>query len=200
MSNRLAALSRDRDARIHGRPRLLPSHPLVQAFVNKLFLMRITDIPYMNLTGDDIDPNRDHVFHVTCPPAWKTQDVIHLFGPFGNVFVSWLDDTSCLVALNQKDNAPHVIPNLNNSGGLYRIKTYRQFKTCVGTTGITPQIEEVNFSFAEPTRSSRNGDHGGRKRSVSPSAPPEQLKRTKSLSEGAKPKTAAVFEEPTNWD
>nr|KAG5710413.1 hypothetical protein BaRGS_022231 [Batillaria attramentaria] len=53
------------------QPVVLPSSKLVEPFVNKLFLMRIADIPYMNLTGSDLDPNRDHVFHITFPKEWR---------------------------------------------------------------------------------------------------------------------------------
>ena len=77
--------------------------PLLQPYVNKLFLMKINDIPYMNLAGKDITPNRDHVFHVTFPADWKTNDIQQLFLPFGGGFVSWVDNTSAFVALNKPD-------------------------------------------------------------------------------------------------
>jgi poly(A)-specific ribonuclease len=41
--------------------------------------MRMADIPYMNLAGEDLNPDRGHVFHVTFPKDWKTSDVIAIF-------------------------------------------------------------------------------------------------------------------------
>ena len=55
--------------------RVLPDSPLVSPFLNKLYLMRIADIPYMNLAGEDLKPDRDHVFHISFPAEWKTADI-----------------------------------------------------------------------------------------------------------------------------
>lgn len=48
------------------------------------------DIPYMNLSGKDIEPNRDDVFHLTFPAEWAHSDIQSLFFPFGGVFIYWL--------------------------------------------------------------------------------------------------------------
>lgn len=75
--------------------------------------MRLKDIPYINLTGNDreyyynhfsalvliyntsilheninvaAEPSRDHVFHVTFPKDWKLKDVIQAFHQFGTFF------------------------------------------------------------------------------------------------------------------
>ena len=37
------------------------------------------DIPYMDLSGDDLVPDRAHVFHIRFPKEWKTGDIIHIF-------------------------------------------------------------------------------------------------------------------------
>ncbi|CDQ92355.1 unnamed protein product [Oncorhynchus mykiss] len=76
---------------------------LIQPFVNKLFLMRIIDIPYLNISGPDLQPKRDHVLYVTFPKEWKTSDLYQLFSAFGNIQVSWIDDTSAFVSLSQTD-------------------------------------------------------------------------------------------------
>uniref|UniRef100_A0A7N6FBN4 Poly(A)-specific ribonuclease PARN n=1 Tax=Anabas testudineus TaxID=64144 RepID=A0A7N6FBN4_ANATE len=76
---------------------------LIEPFFNKLFLMRIIDIPYLNLTGPDLQPKRDHVLYVTFPKEWKTSDLYQLFSAFGNIQVSWIDDTSAFVSLSQTD-------------------------------------------------------------------------------------------------
>ena len=33
----------------------------------------------MDLAGDDLVPDRDHVFHLRFPKDWKTSDIVHLF-------------------------------------------------------------------------------------------------------------------------
>ncbi len=58
-----------------GRPRILPDSPLVAPFTNKLHVMRMSDVPYMDLTGPDPDPPRDHVFHLTFPKEWRLPQV-----------------------------------------------------------------------------------------------------------------------------
>ena len=42
----------------------------------------MADLPYLNLTGEDLTPSRDHVFYLTFPALWKTSDIIQLFSPF----------------------------------------------------------------------------------------------------------------------
>ena len=100
-------------------PSSSPSHlillPLIQPFLNKLFLMRIPDTPYLDLAGPDPPIAREHVFHLTFPKVrphliphlnssylntphhvfhltfpkeWKTADLINLFQErFGGVQV-----------------------------------------------------------------------------------------------------------------
>ncbi|XP_063790390.1 poly(A)-specific ribonuclease PARN isoform X2 [Pseudophryne corroboree] len=55
---------------------------IIRPFFNKLFLMRIRDIPYLNLEGADLLPKRDNVLHVAFPKAWKTSDLYQLFSAF----------------------------------------------------------------------------------------------------------------------
>ncbi|XP_057605535.1 poly(A)-specific ribonuclease PARN-like [Hippopotamus amphibius kiboko] len=79
---------------------------LIEPFFNKLFLMRVMDIPYLNLEGPDLQPKRDHVLHVTFPKEWKTSDLYQLFSAFGNIQISWIDDTSAFVSLSQPEQVP----------------------------------------------------------------------------------------------
>ncbi|RUS80050.1 hypothetical protein EGW08_012167 [Elysia chlorotica] len=81
---------------------LLPSSPVIKAFTNKLYLMRINDIQYLTLDGPDMELNRDHVFHVTFPKEWRASDLYTLFEPYGNIQISWLSNTSAYVGLHNK--------------------------------------------------------------------------------------------------
>ncbi|XP_034409821.1 poly(A)-specific ribonuclease PARN [Cyclopterus lumpus] len=103
-----------------------PHSKLVEPFFNKLFLMRIIDIPYLNVTGPDLQPKRDHVLFVTFPKEWKTSDLYQLFSAFGNIQVSWLDDTSAFVSLSQTDQV-QIAMNTSRYAESYRIQTYAEY-------------------------------------------------------------------------
>ncbi|XP_064415099.1 poly(A)-specific ribonuclease PARN isoform X1 [Latimeria chalumnae] len=102
------------------------SSNLIEPFFNKLFLMRVMDIPYLNLEGPDLQPKRDHVLHVTFPKQWKTSDLYQLFSAFGNIQVSWIDDTSAFVALSQPEQVQIAI-NTTRYAESYRIQTYAEY-------------------------------------------------------------------------
>lgn len=103
-----------------------PRSKLVEPFFNKLFLMRIIDIPYLNITGPDLQPKRDHVLYVTFPKEWKTSDLYQLFSAFGNIQVSWIDDTSAFVSLSQTDQV-QIAMNTSRYAESYRIQTYAEY-------------------------------------------------------------------------
>ncbi|XP_070424572.1 poly(A)-specific ribonuclease PARN isoform X3 [Equus przewalskii] len=99
---------------------------LVEPFFNKLFLMRVMDIPYLNLEGPDLQPKRDHVLHVTFPKEWKTSDLYQLFSAFGNIQISWIDDTSAFVSLSQPEQV-QIAVNTSKYAESYRIQTYAEY-------------------------------------------------------------------------
>lgn len=99
---------------------------LVEPFFNKLFLMRILDIPYLNISGPDLQPRRDHVLYVTFPKEWKTSDLYQLFSAFGNIQVSWIDDVSAFVSLSQADQV-QIAMNTSRYAESYRIQTYAEY-------------------------------------------------------------------------
>ncbi|NXE92945.1 PARN ribonuclease, partial [Menura novaehollandiae] len=99
---------------------------LIEPFFNKLFLMRVMDIPYLNLEGPDLKPKRDHVLHVTFPKEWKTSDLYQLFSAFGNIQVSWIDDTSAFVSLSQPEQV-QIAVNTSRYAESYRIQTYADY-------------------------------------------------------------------------
>ncbi|XP_066516460.1 poly(A)-specific ribonuclease PARN [Hoplias malabaricus] len=99
---------------------------LIEPFYNKLFLMRVIDIPYLNISGPDLQPKRDHVLYVTFPKEWKTSDLYQLFSAFGNIQVSWIDDTSAFVSLSQLDQV-QIAMNTSQYAESYRIQTYAEY-------------------------------------------------------------------------
>uniref|UniRef100_A0A8C5PU59 Poly(A)-specific ribonuclease PARN n=1 Tax=Leptobrachium leishanense TaxID=445787 RepID=A0A8C5PU59_9ANUR len=99
---------------------------IIRPFFNKLFLMRIMDIPYLNLEGPDLQPKRDNVLHVTFPKEWKTSDLYQLFSAFGNIQVSWIDDMSAFVSLCQPDQV-QIAVNTSRYAESYKIQTYAEY-------------------------------------------------------------------------
>ena len=75
---------------------------IAKPFLNKLNVMRLVDIPYMNIAGVDIMPSREQVFYITFPAEWKIDDLLYLFSPsFGPVQVTWINDTSAFIILRE---------------------------------------------------------------------------------------------------
>jgi len=184
MSNRLGLLCSTEDKSKAGR--VMPDNHAIQPFLNKLYLMKIADIPYMNLAGEDLKPERSHVFHVTFPEQWKTADLVHLFSAYGHVFVSWVDDTSAFVSLKEKEMAPQV-KDIVNSSSSCRIQTYEDYLRSkdLGTINGSEQYHA-------------NGSNETKKRPVSPDQVP--VKKHKSVSDEQDVKNIQkTFEEP-DWD
>lgn len=103
---------------------LLPSSPVINTFVNKLYLMRIADTMYVTLDGPDVEVNRDHVFHVTFPKEWRASDLFGLFEPYGNIQISWLSSTSAYVGLHNKTNAKIAFEALSRKKGSFHVTSY----------------------------------------------------------------------------
>ncbi|XP_030635781.1 poly(A)-specific ribonuclease PARN [Chanos chanos] len=108
------------------KPHISARSKLIEPFYNKLFLMRVLDIPYLNISGPDLQPKRDHVLYVTFPKEWKTSDLYQLFSAFGNIQVSWIDDTSAFVSLSQTDQV-QIAMNTSRYAESYRIQTYAEY-------------------------------------------------------------------------
>ncbi|KAL6044300.1 CAF1-domain-containing protein [Balamuthia mandrillaris] len=90
---------------------LTPASGLLDQYVNKLYLMR-SDIPYFQMNGLQEPPDRSNVFYVFgFDSALRTTDIVRHFEDFSRVFVTWLDNTSLLVALEDKEQSQRVIPH-----------------------------------------------------------------------------------------
>ncbi|XP_032520459.2 poly(A)-specific ribonuclease PARN-like isoform X2 [Danaus plexippus] len=105
MINHLVRMRGDQPARL---PPLEAA--IWKPFMNKLYLAKTAhqDSPYINLTGPDPTPTRDHVFHVTFPKEWKRSDISQLFSPFGQITVQFLNDTTAFIAFSRRDLARGV--------------------------------------------------------------------------------------------
>nr|XP_023028571.1 poly(A)-specific ribonuclease PARN-like [Leptinotarsa decemlineata] len=115
---------------------------LLEPYLNKIFLMFLTDNQYLHLAGEDLRVSRDHVFHLTFPKDWKLNNILQLFSPFGNVHVSWIDDTSAYVGLAKRDQAALAFKTLSQSDS-YSIMLYdrrRAILSGISTPLCSPKI------------------------------------------------------------
>ena len=128
--------------------RVSPTSSLIDPYNNKLFLMRMTDAPYIDLTGNDLQPKRDHVFYISFPKEWKTDDLCQLFSPFGSVQISWLNDSSAYISLYKKEEAENVLKSLCKEEAVYEIKRYQDHKT--GSTSSTTRKRPMSAPDSLP--------------------------------------------------
>lgn len=120
--------------------RVSPTSHLMEPFMNKLAVHMINELPYINITGLDLQPDRSHVFYVTFPAEWKMSDIHNLFSSVGPVMISWINDCSAYVALNRRDLIRSVadIPSSPN----YTIMGYAEYKQQVEymTAPFPPEV------------------------------------------------------------
>ncbi|KAF5270616.1 hypothetical protein FQA39_LY01354 [Lamprigera yunnana] len=107
--------------------RSFPDMFLLTPYLNRLILTRLQDTPCIHLGGVDATPSRDNVLYLSFPKSWKLNDIMQLFSPFGNVYVSWIDDSSAFVNLHRKDQLPVALRTLSQSG-VYKIMTYTEYE------------------------------------------------------------------------
>lgn len=151
---------------------------LLEPFYNKLFLMRVIDIPYLNMCGPDLQPKRDHVLYVTFPKEWKTSDLYQLFSAFGNIQVSWIDDMSAFVSLSQTEQV-QIAVNTSRYAESYRIQTYAEYlqsrQKNTNTNRKWADDGWADTSYNDPAMTTTSGfshahtQHHAVKRSISPS-------------------------------
>ncbi|CAG9865268.1 unnamed protein product [Phyllotreta striolata] len=108
---------------------------LLEPYLNRIYLSGLTDNQCILLSGEDSQPSRDHVFHLTFPKEWKLSNIQQLFSPFGNVFVSWLDDSSAYVGLYKTEQAKAAYVSLRNGDG-YALKTFASHRAQTATNQL----------------------------------------------------------------
>jgi poly(A)-specific ribonuclease len=141
-------------------------------YSNKIHFMKSYDIPFVDLKHPQELPKRDHVFYIEFPACWETQDIYDLFSPFGNIYVSWLDSTSALVALLNTDNVKKVTSQLIGTVGHdYKVYFYKTYLN---------QISK--FNAADDTNVKANGT-----KRKSNDKPPVESEKTQETEERAKP-------------
>ena len=89
------------------------SNEILAKFRNKIYMLKNYDIKFMNLEADDIIPDRKHVFYITFPKEWKTNNIYSLFANFGGLYnVNYINDTSAFCILKEPFNSGKVVEKL----------------------------------------------------------------------------------------
>lgn len=66
-------------------------------YANRLNNMNSYDIPYLNIVGPDVHPNRGHIFSVECPSSWTPMHVHGLFHMLKSLKIIWMNSTHLYV-------------------------------------------------------------------------------------------------------
>ncbi|KAK3931125.1 Poly(A)-specific ribonuclease PARN [Frankliniella fusca] len=128
---------------------------IVSKFENRLYLMRIQDVPYLTLGGPDTKPPRNHVFHLSFPREWRQYEVVELFKPFGPVFVSFINDRSAYVALHKRDQAKTVLKTMtgNNTYKVTSFSTYQKQNDRKSPPSVLPASPSLDLLRKRKTES-----------------------------------------------
>ncbi|XP_033105063.1 poly(A)-specific ribonuclease PARN-like [Anneissia japonica] len=130
------------------KQRVSPSSQFLEPFMNKIHLMRSNDIPYLNLNGPDLQPSRNHVFHVTFPKEWRIGDLHRLFSPFGSIYVAWISDTEAFVSLYKVAEASAVMKTITK-GEDYTVVPYNDYKREIYSS-VDTNFEKENKKIDQP--------------------------------------------------
>ncbi|XP_019761107.1 poly(A)-specific ribonuclease PARN isoform X1 [Dendroctonus ponderosae] len=180
---------------------------LLKPYKNKIFLMILADNQFLDLEAPDQIVSRDHVFYLTFPKEWTTNNIVQLFSPFGNVYVSWISKTSAYVALYKRDQAALALKTLCQSD-TYSIITFarrqRQLAGADLSGTVQPSPIKRRIITNETTQSKRNktGKFEGSsirmsKRSIEPIEEEAQSDEDEDNFTASKPRT---FAECKSWD
>lgn len=176
----------------------------LKPYLNKIFLMYLSDNQYAHLSGPDLNPSREHVFYLTFPKEWTPNTIVQLFSPFGGVYIAWLSEASAFVALHKKDQAAVALKTLSQ-GDTYSIMTFAKRQALLaGLRTIAPSpikrrksIEGSLQTKRRKTNSFDGGSFSSSKRSIEPIVEEEQ--QTDQGASGS-PSKRGLFEVASNWD
>ncbi|XP_050502128.1 poly(A)-specific ribonuclease PARN isoform X3 [Diabrotica virgifera virgifera] len=179
-------------------PKTFNSMDLLEPYINKLFLMNLSDNQYINLAGDDQLVSRDHVFHISFSEDWKLSNIQQLFSPFGNVYVSWLDETSAYVALHKRDEAKMCYTTLKSGDG-YIIKTFAERKMLLENRFGHMQPKVVSSPIPSKKRKSSDSPVPKNQKREKTGIDDALLKMTIEPELEAQSKKSRTFTEDENW-
>ncbi|CAL4157423.1 unnamed protein product, partial [Meganyctiphanes norvegica] len=134
----------------------------LELYSNRLNNMGSYDIPYLNIGGKDIIPDRSHIFHVECPNTWTNNDVNGLFHMVYPIKIAWINSTS-LYVIPQEETDANKCKN--------HLKTIQ---------ALSPQLVHVSL-YNSAKGNKRKSESTESQKDLSNSSPRPDMKRLKSV-------------------
>jgi len=126
---------------------IFPDSLHLKQYENKLFMVRYNEDPCLNLNGPEPQPQRNHVYHITFPPEWKTIDITNVLSPFTNVFIKYINDTSAWIALKNEAQAKSmtkILPKVQAFNPKIVLLPWSVYYKNKNTTAAKRKIESVS--------------------------------------------------------
>uniref|UniRef100_U5ES41 Poly(A)-specific ribonuclease PARN n=1 Tax=Corethrella appendiculata TaxID=1370023 RepID=U5ES41_9DIPT len=95
--------------------------------VNRIFLGRVNDVNYIDISNKEPSVKKDHVFYITFPETWKQSDIFEKFKKYGFIHITWINSWSAFIMLHNRLNALAVIKTIGHTPG-FTITTFEQYK------------------------------------------------------------------------
>lgn len=108
--------------------------PVLKAYFNRIFLLRVNEINYIYTYGKEPSFSREHIFFLSFPENWRQSDIVTRFRNYGSVHINWINMNSAFITLHNRDCASHVVKTIDKSS--ISICTLNQFKTKQQCAGI----------------------------------------------------------------
>ncbi|XP_067936181.1 poly(A)-specific ribonuclease PARN-like [Watersipora subatra] len=123
---------------------LASNSKLLTPFINKIYLNRIQDIPYMNLAGPEVLPDREHLYYLSFPNTWTRQDINQVFFP-SLIYVTWIDNSSAMVSLQERSENAQVKKLLSASTLGCVVVPYAEWhKQQLKSQSLSPKYEQAS--------------------------------------------------------
>jgi hypothetical protein len=100
-----------------------------------------SDVPVLNLAGEDLSPDRSNVFFLyDFPKEWKHHQILEVFKDLGTVVIKWVREMEVRVVVEQKyvqDILDAMEVNEARHDKQYRICTDEQYRAKRGANGMS---------------------------------------------------------------
>jgi len=150
---------------------------ILQPFCNRINVMGIQDVSFLDLTRPDVVPSRDHVFYIKYPKGWREQDIDDLFSSICTLSkpIVWLSENSAFVTLSRpekKDEVIRLFVEAHTYPGVF-VKPYEK----AVPTWHSPSYRKVSSSSIVPSK------EANKRKSDDPDPMPVVEKRPRQKSE-----------------
>uniref|UniRef100_A0A1Q3F3P1 Putative polya-specific ribonuclease n=1 Tax=Culex tarsalis TaxID=7177 RepID=A0A1Q3F3P1_CULTA len=167
----------------------------LKMYFNRIYLLRVSEVNYIYTYGKEPSFSRDHIFYITFPDNWRQVDILCRFRNYGQVYISWVNETSAFVTLHNRDYAAAVLKTIDKSNAAFTICTLNQFKAKQQCAGAKRRYD------------SGGSDRGGHKRpaekeltaTVLPAVTANEVSNFGTPSQAKRPRGQGTFADNDNW-